>query len=60
MDRPVLYTANPSEDGSGQWYVWDMYRPLPPIPVYVGTMEDAIWVADMMNRRQGMARWRTA
>lgn len=46
-----LYTANPSESGTGQWYVWDMYKPLPPQPVFVGSMEDAISVSDALNKR---------
>lgn len=46
-----LYTSNPSEGESGQWYVWDMYAPLPPKPVFFGTMEECGGVADALNRR---------
>jgi hypothetical protein len=55
------YTTSPcTTDGaeghwSGQWMVWDMYRDLPPKPVFVGTMEDAGGVADALNRRLSRA-----
>jgi hypothetical protein len=49
-DQPVLYTTNPTEDRT-QWYVWDMYQPLPPKPVFFGTMEDAGLVADALNQQ---------
>ena len=48
--HPALYTTSLTEDHL-QWYVWDMYRPLPPQPVFFGTMEDAGLVADALNRR---------
>lgn len=50
-----LYTANPSESGNvNQWIVWDMYEPLPPKPVFVGSMEDAGLVADALNARAAL------
>ena len=45
-----LWTMNPCAE-TDQWYVWDMYEPLPPQPVFIGTMEDASLVADGLNRR---------
>lgn len=51
------YTSNPSENG--QWYVWDMHEPLPPRPVFVGSMEDAGLVADALNRRHEPERMRS-
>ena len=45
-----LWTSNPCAE-TDQWYVWDMYEPLPPHPVFIGTMEDAGLVADVLNRR---------
>jgi hypothetical protein len=44
-----LYTSSPSEDGE-QRFVWNMYEPLPPKPVFVGSMEDAGLVADALSR----------
>jgi hypothetical protein len=35
-----LWTSNPCAR-TDQWYVWDMYEPLPPQPVFIGTMENA-------------------
>lgn len=46
------FTSTPSVDGSGRWYVWDTYRPLPPRPVFVGTMEEAGRVADALDARR--------
>lgn len=48
---PRLYTSNPSET-TDDWFVWDMYEPLPPKPVFVGAMEDASLVADALNQRE--------
>lgn len=45
---PEFCSSNPS-DGTEQWYVWDVYQPLPPKPVFFGTMEDAGLVADALN-----------
>lgn len=45
-----LYTSNPSEDGE-HWFVWDMYEPLPPKPVFIGSIEEAGLVADALNSR---------
>lgn len=45
-----LFSANPSETTS-DWYVWDIRQPLPPKPVFVGSMEDAGLVADALNAR---------
>jgi hypothetical protein len=53
----TLYTSSPcTTDGvdghwSGQWMVWDMYEDLPPKPIFVGTMEEAGGVTDVMNAR---------
>lgn len=48
--RARRFTANPSEDReSGQWFVWDASRPLPPMPVYVGTMDECGLIADALN-----------
>jgi hypothetical protein len=44
------FTSNPSADGE-RWYVWDMYRPLPPAPVFIGSMEECGGVADALNAR---------
>jgi hypothetical protein len=52
-DELRLFTSNPSEDGVN-WYVWDMYAPLPPLPVFVGTMEDAGLVADALNQKRAL------
>jgi hypothetical protein len=46
------YSANPSEGETGEWFVWDIYEPLPPKPVFVGSMEEAIGVADALNLRE--------
>jgi hypothetical protein len=46
-----LFTAKPCENPQ-QWCVYDMYQPLPPKPVFFGTMEDAGLVADGLNRRE--------
>jgi hypothetical protein len=45
-----LFTSSPS-DATSDWYVWDIYEPLPPKPVFVGNMEDAGLVADALNAR---------
>jgi hypothetical protein len=45
-----LYTSSPSET-TDQWFVWDFYEPLPPKPVFFGTMEEAGAVADALNER---------
>jgi len=37
---------------SGEWMVWDMRAPLPPKPVFTGTIEDCGLVAGALNRRQ--------
>ena len=50
-----LFHANPSET-TDQWYVWDIYEPLPPKPVFLGTMEDAGLVADALNRREALSQ----
>lgn len=47
----ICYVSNPSDDGSGRWYVWDIYQPLPVKPVFFGSMEDAGLVADALNRK---------
>lgn len=46
-----LYHASPSKN-TDQWYVWDIYTPLPPKPVYFGSMEEAISVSDQLNMRE--------
>jgi hypothetical protein len=43
-DRPKLFASNPTEDRS-RWYVWDMYAPPPPKPIFFGTMEECGLVA---------------
>lgn len=48
-----LYTTHPSLNDV-DWYVWDMREPLPPKPVFTGTMEDAGLVADALNKRDGI------
>ena len=45
------YSSNPTEGDPLLWYVWDIYEPLPPKPVFFGTMEDAGLVADALNVR---------
>jgi hypothetical protein len=42
------FTANPTEDRS-RWYVWDTSAPLPPKPIFFGTMEECGLVADAKN-----------
>ena len=54
-----LYTANPSEE-TDQWYVWNMYEPLPVKPVFFGAMEEAINVAECLNARMRGAQLRSA
>jgi hypothetical protein len=44
----TLYTFNPTEDRS-RWYVWDMDAPLPPKPIFFGSMEECGLVADVKN-----------
>lgn len=51
MTKDELYTSNPTDDRKS-WYVWDMYKPLPPKPVFFGSMEDAGLVADALNERR--------
>jgi hypothetical protein len=46
-----LFSTNPSAT-TEQWYVWDIYEPLPPKPVFFGTMEEAGLVADSLNARE--------
>lgn len=47
----TLYSANPSAN-TDQWFVWNIYAPLPPKPVFFGTMEEAGLVADRLNERE--------
>jgi hypothetical protein len=42
------FTANPAS-ADGLWFVWDMHAPLPPTPVFFGSMEEAGMVADALN-----------
>lgn len=49
-DEPTLYTAKPSLNDGAIWIVYDMYEPLPPKPIFIGTMEEAGLVADAKNR----------
>lgn len=53
MQMKPLYTTQPSDNGV-DWYVWNMREPLPPKPVFTGTMEDAGLVADSLNKREGI------
>ena len=46
------FSANPTEGDPLIWYVWDIYEPLPPKPVFFGTMENAGLVADALNARE--------
>lgn len=53
---PVHYTASPSagaadEEGVRPWIVWNTYDGLPPRVVFVGSMEEAGGIADMLNLR---------
>ena len=52
MTESTLFSTSPTEDRT-QWFVWDIYQPLPPRPVFFGTMEDAGLVADALNARRG-------
>lgn len=51
-EKPKLFSANATERDPLVWYVWDIYEPLPPKPVFFGTMEDAGLVADALNNQQ--------
>lgn len=44
----VRYTSSPSEQRP-QWFVWNFYSPLPPAPVFVGSMEECGFVVDSLN-----------
>jgi hypothetical protein len=50
MSGPVLFTAKPGQHDPEKWIVYDMYKPLPAKPIFVGTMEEAGGVADAKNR----------
>lgn len=46
------WTSNPSEDGSGTWFVWDMNKqPADSTVIFVGTLEECGGVVDTMNAR---------
>lgn len=46
----TLYTAKPAPNDRDKWIVYDMYEPLPPKAIFIGTMEEAGLVADAKNR----------
>jgi hypothetical protein len=50
-----LYTCNPLVPSGEQWAVWDMRGRWPASIVFVGSMEDALLVADALNSRMGAA-----
>lgn len=45
-----LFTAKPAPNDPEKWIVYDMYEPLPPKAIFIGTMEEAGLVADAKNR----------
>ena len=49
---------SPSPSASGEWFVWNTYEPLPPKPVFFGTMEDAGLVSDALNARETLSSQR--
>lgn len=51
----ILYSSNPTSEDPMVWYVWDIYQPLPPKPVFFGAMEDAGLVADALNAREAVS-----